>query len=162
MDGARGAMSALFVLLPAGAALATPAGVDLRRYPTASDERHLLSLIRDGRDRAATRWLRGLVLAVAGGAALGALVNAVLAGAFDMLGGEVALATALGFALGAFLGGFTAAMTGTQVARPELRALARRTHPGDVLHQYSSHDRAALQELRRACEARDHACVLVD
>jgi len=155
-------VSALFVLLPAEAELAPRADAQLRRYPRASDERHLLSLLRDGRDRVATRWWNGLVLAVVGGAVLGAIVNTVLAAAFDMLGGKVSLALPLGFFLGAFLGGFTAAMTGTHVARPELRELARRTREGDVLHQYSSPDRGALQELRRECEARGYACVLVD
>ena len=70
-------MPALFVLMPesrdldqllAGAPAelqAARAAVRCRLYPRATDGRHLLSLVRAGRDPVATRWLRGTALAVA-------------------------------------------------------------------------------------------------
>src|SRR5688572_22746270 len=101
-------MRAVFVLLPAAADLAAllgdaPAGrtdVRLRRYPRATDRAHLLSLVRDGRDPVATHWVRGTVLAVCGGGALGALTLAGLAHFFGMLGGLFDLALQLGFGVG--------------------------------------------------------------
>lgn len=157
-------MTALFALLPAGvdpdtllasapaAARQQAAAARCRRYPRATDRAHLLSLVRAGRDRAATRWLRGMALAVAGGALLGGLVNGVLAGAFGMLGGLLAVAIPLGVAVGAFLGGFTAAMTGTEVARAEVQRLAAGVRGGEVLLQWVAADRAALRELCAFCE----------
>ncbi len=159
--------AALFVLLPAGRELpdvlaevdATArerlAALALRRYPRADDERHLRSLVRAGRDRLATQWQRGLVLAVLGGGVLGAVVNGVLASAFDMLGGRhllVELALPLGFLLGAFLGGFTAAMTGTEAPRPELAPLWPAVRRGDTLLQFSGNDGDALRALAAAAQ----------
>lgn len=134
----------------------------LRRYPPADDARHLASLVRAGRDRIATRWRRGAALAVAGGAGLGALVNSVLAGAFDMLGGLLEIAVPLGFGLGAFLGGFTAAMTGTERPREELRALWPHVQPGSVLLQWSHTDRRLLAMLTAHCEQHGLPCLLLD
>ena len=147
----------LFVLLPAAGdderlTAGLPAGIRLRRYPPADDARHLASLLRAGRDRLATRWRRGAAKAIAGGAVLGAVVNGVLAGAFDMLGGLLEIAVPLGGGLGAFLGGFTAAMTGTERPRDELQALMPHVQPGSVLLQFSSDDRDALLALAIHCE----------
>ena len=124
MHGVR----AVFVLLPAtadagallGDAVTARPDVRLRRYPRAADRAHLLSLVRDGRDPVATRWVRGTVLAMIAGGVLGASTMGVLAHFFGMLGGLLDLALPLGFGIGTFLGGFTAAMTGTQVTRDEL------------------------------------------
>ncbi|MCB9878823.1 MAG: hypothetical protein H6835_14605 [Planctomycetes bacterium] len=156
-------MRVLFVLVPeddVDSLLDAAFGPDaaqrpvLRRYPRATDERHLLSLVRAGRDRHATTWGRGAVKAVALGAVLGAITNGVLAAFFGMLGGMVGVACGLGLVLGAFLGGFTAMMTGTEVARPELRALLRHTRDGDVLLQLVGDDREAIDRLLESGEAR--------
>ncbi|MEZ6037593.1 MAG: hypothetical protein R3F29_08935 [Planctomycetota bacterium] len=156
-------MRVLFVLVPEGdveALLEAAFGPDaaqrpgLRRYPRATDERHLLSLVRAGRDRRATTWIGGMLKAVALGAVLGAITNGVLASRFSMLGGMVGVACGLGLVLGAFLGGFTAMMTGTEVARPELRALLRHTRDGDVLLQWNSEDRVVVDRLLGVSEAR--------
>ena len=155
-------MSTLFALLPAGTPLpgelATPPP---RRYPKADDGAHLLSLVRAGRDRAATRWLPGAVKAVLVGAIIGAITNGVLAGAFAMFGGLVGLAIALGAGVGAFLGGFTAAMTGTEVARDEVRRLAVAVQPGDTLLQWDG-VREHLVALRAHCERLGFANSLAD
>ncbi len=153
-------MRALFVLLPAAAdADAVFAGVlathgralRLRKYPRAMGSAHLLSLVRDGRDPIATRWLRGTVAAVLGGGVLGAIVNGVLAHFFGMFGGLLDLALPLGFLLGAFLGGFTSAMTGTQVARYEVKRLAKQVRVGDVLLQWTGTP-DALAAVAARCE----------
>lgn len=166
-------MPILFVLLPADrdldrllAELATPvrdalAAARLRRYPRADGAAHLRSIVRDGRDPAATRWRRGMVLAVGIGASLGAIVNCVLAGAFGMFGGLIEIAVPLGFVLGAFLGGFTAAMIGTQVARDELRPLLAEARPGDVLLQWTSADMASLRALAVHLERMGLRCMVV-
>lgn len=158
-------MNALFVLLPHGRAaddlLAAVASADassaralpLRSYPRADDARHLRSLVRSGRDPLATQWRRGLLLAIAGGAALGVLVNTALT-ACGMLGGLYEIGVPLGLCLGAFLGGFTAAMTGTEAPRDELRPLLQQARPGDTLLQWSAADRATLRALAAAAEAR--------
>lgn len=162
---------ALFVLLPAGrtadelAAAAgaeadTSTGVTLRSYPRADDARHLHSLVRSGRDPLATQWQRGLLLAIAGGAAVGVLVNTALT-ACGMLGGLYEIGIPLGLCLGAFLGGFTAAMTGTEAPRRELRPLLQQARPGDTLLQWSAGDRGALRALAAAAEARGHAFAFV-
>lgn len=126
------AVTVLFVLLPnhclpdeflAAIPEADRRTTPVRVYPIATDRPHLLSLVRDGRDRAATRWLAGTVKCVVGGSALGCATATTLAIGFDMLGGFVGLAVGFGAAVGAFLGGFTAAMTGTERARDELLAL---------------------------------------
>jgi hypothetical protein len=168
--------AALFVLQRAGehgeellaavpAALrARVAALAVRRYPRCDDARHLKSLVRAGRDRLATRWLRGLVCAVLGGAVLGAVVNGVLARAFGLLGGAelmLQLALPLGFVLGAFLGAFTAAMTGTEVPRAELARLWPDVRRGDTLLQFSGDDRDALRALAGAAAARDLPCAVV-
>lgn len=148
-------MRAVFALLPAGRALDDLPGagqVTLRRYARADDAAHLLSLVRDGRDAIATQWLRGTALAVLAGAGLGAIVNGVLALCFGMFGGLLELAVPLGFMVGAFLGGFTAAMTGTQVARDEVKALAKQVRPGDVLLQWTGTG-PALAVVATHCEA---------
>lgn len=145
-------MRAVFVLLPASAdldALLPEASVPrsalrLRRYPRASDRAHLLSLVRDGRDPIATRWVRGTVLAVLAGGVLGTATMGVLTYCFRMLGGLLDVALGLGFFVGAFLGGFTAAMIGTQVARDELQRLADEVRPGDTLVQWSGDDGGAI------------------
>jgi hypothetical protein len=138
-------MRALFVLLPEPAALdrlvaALPPEVAaawprlaVRVYPRASDARHLLSLVRSGRDPIATRRWPGLIAALVGGAALGALTASTLAGGFQMFGGMLEIALPFGLLVGAFLGGFTAAMTGTESAMDEVRALAPFARRGDVL-----------------------------
>lgn len=156
-------MPTLFVLTPPAAALeplfaTTPpipavlrATIAVRTYPPATDTRHLLGLIRAGRDPRATRWRRGAALAVVGGAALGGITNGVLAGPFGMLGGLLSIAVPLGIGIGAFLGGFTAAMAGTETARAELRALAANVHPGDRLAQCNVADPATAALLRDRC-----------
>jgi len=143
----------LFVLLPATGDLgALPAeACRIRHYPAASDERHLLGLVRAGRDRAATTWRRGAALAVGGGAIVGTIVNGVLASWFDMFAGMLGIALPLGLVLGAFLGGFTAAMTGTETARPEVRALGKHANPGDRLVQITTDDAAIAAALRERC-----------
>ena len=158
-------MNALFVLLPHGAAAdvllaavatehaAATRALALRTYPRADDARHLHSLVRSGRDPLATQWRRGLLLAIAGGAAVGAIVNTALT-ACGMLGGLYEIGIPLGSCLGAFLGGFTAAMTGTETPRRELRPLLQQARPGDTLLQWSAADRAALRALAAAAEAR--------
>ena len=93
-------MRAVFVLLPAAAELdgllpdaaALLAGLRQRRYPRATDRAHLLSLVRDGRDPVATRWVRGIVLATSAGGVLGALTMGSLTHFFGMLGGLLAIA----------------------------------------------------------------------
>ncbi len=163
-------MPALFVLLPASSDVdelfadapaelrAARAALTLRVYPRATDASHLLSLVRAGRDPIATRWLRGTVLAVLGGAGLGAITNGVLAGTFGMFGGLLELAIPLGFVLGAFLGGFTAAMTGTEVARDEVKRLAEDVQAGDVLLQWVG-EVALLEGLRDHCKQRGLTCI---
>jgi len=158
-------VNALFVLLPRGSAadelLAAVASehasavraLPLRSYPRADDARHLHSLVRSGRDPLATQWHRGLLLAIAGGAVLGAIVNGALT-ACGMLGGLYEIGVPLGLCLGAFLGGFTAAMTGTEAPRRELRPLLQQARPGDTLLQWSAADRAALRALAAAAEPR--------
>lgn len=166
-------MSVLFALLSQGkdldellgenpAVLAAASDAALRRYPQASDSRHALSLVRDGRDRFATRWIRGVVLAVAGGAVLGATVNAVLSIGFGMFSGLSSIAIPLGFALGAFLGAFTAAMTGTHRARQDLLPLLGEIQSGDVLLQWQASDRSVLQAIRSHCDEANVACALLD
>lgn len=158
-------MNVLFVLLPPGfdpealwsnEALACQAPADLqaaratlqvRLYPPANDAEHLLSLVRSGRDHLATRWLRGLVYAVAAGAILGLCTNGVLSGYFHMFGGLLEIALPLGALVGAFLGAFTAAMTGTEVAREEVRVLCRQVTPGSRLLQVATMDRDRLTRL---------------
>jgi hypothetical protein len=138
-------MRALFVLLPEPAALeplvaalprdvaAAWSSMKVRVYPRADDARHLLSLVRAGRDPIATRRWPGLLAAIVGGAALGALTASTLASGFQMLGGLLELALPFGLLVGAFLGGFTAAMTGTESAIDEVRTLARFVRRGDAL-----------------------------
>ncbi|MCU0863313.1 MAG: hypothetical protein MUC36_05955 [Planctomycetes bacterium] len=157
-------MNVLFVLLPAGlepdtwlatlppdTAAATRL-LRMRRYPAAASPAHLHSLLRAGRDPLATTRWRGALLAIAGGAVLGGLVNGVLAGRFGLFGGMLELALPLGLGTGAFLGGFTAAMTGTEVPRAELRPLLAAVQPGATLLQWTGPDRAPLLELARAGE----------
>jgi hypothetical protein len=127
--------------------------VALRRYPRCDDARHLRSLLRAGRDPLATHWLPGLVAAVLGGGAIGAIVNGVLARGFGLLGGAelmLELALPLGFVLGAFLGAFTAAMAGTEAPRPGLAALWPEVRRGDTLLQLASDDSDVLRELAAA------------
>tara|TARA_R110002096_G_scaffold5514_13_gene25826 strand:+ start:831 stop:1331 length:501 start_codon:yes stop_codon:yes gene_type:complete len=166
-------MSVLFALLPASlevrdllgedpAVFAAASEATLRRYPQASDPKHALSLVRDGRDAHATRWIRGVMLAMAGGAVLGAAINAVLSLGFGMFSGLSSIAIPLGFVLGAFLGAFTAAMTGTHRARQDLRHLLSQVQPGEVLLQWSAKDRVVLQVLRAHCAAAGERCVLLD
>lgn len=170
-------MSVLFVLLPAGKnrhgtgsglraedeiPLASPSRAVMRSYPQASDAQHVVSLVRDGRDRGATRWLRGLVLAMAGGAVLGAATNAVLSIGFAMFSGLSSIAIPLGFAVGAFLGAFTAVMTGTHRVRDDLRPLLRATQPGDTLLQWFAQERSVLQSMRTLYGEANMACVLLD
>ena len=156
-------MAALFVLLPDAAAFdrlcaALPpalgdarAQMVVRAYPRADDARHLLSLVRAGRDPVATRRWRGLLLSIAGGALLGGLTASILALGFDMLGGQLGLALPFGLCVGAFLGGFTAAMTGTEVARDEVRALATSVRRGDVLVSVAGPPEL-LRALRDRCD----------
>jgi hypothetical protein len=162
--GAR--LPALFVLLPAGAdadtlfqgapseLLAARGALRLRAYPPATDARHLCSLVRASRDPVATRSLRGMVAAVTIGAVLGLLTNGLLAATMGVFGGLLEIALPLGFFVGAFLGGFTAAMTGTEVARDEVKALAAHVRPGCVLLQVVADDGRTLDLLRAHCEAR--------
>lgn len=161
--GAR--LPALFVLLPAVAdvdtlfaeapqeLLAVRATLRLRAYPPATDGPHLCSLVRAGRDPVATRWLRGMVAAVGIGAVLGLVTNGLLAATMGVFGGLLEIALPLGFCVGAFLGGFTAAMTGTEVARDEVKALAAHVVPGSVLLQVVTDDGRALAPVRARCEA---------
>lgn len=156
-------MNALFVLLPHRAAAdvlfaavaselaAAARALPLRTYPRADEARHLHSLVRSGRDPLATQWHQGLLVAVAGGAVLGAIVNGTLT-AYGMLGGLYSIGIPLGLCLGAFLGGFTAAMTGTEAPRRELRPLLQQARPGDTLLQWSAADRGALRPLADAAE----------
>lgn len=152
----------LFALLPSAASaddLLQAMGVErsrvaVRLYPAADDPRHLLGLVRAGRDPRATRWLRGLLAAMGLGAVLGGSTMAVLAGAAGMFGGLVELALPFGLLVGAFLGGFTAFMAGTESACDEVRALAPHVRRGDVLMQATTTDAAVLQSLRAACTAR--------
>jgi hypothetical protein len=158
-------VNVLFVLLPAGrdadAWLATQppdlvaaaGSARLRRYPAADSPAHLHSLLRAGRDPLATTRWRGLLWAIAGGAALGGLVNGLLAARFGLFGGLLELALPLGLGTGAFLGGFTAAMTGTEVPRAELRPLLAAVRPGATLLQCAADDRAPLLAL---CAAAEH------
>jgi hypothetical protein len=166
-------MTTLFVLLPEGGDVADVLGgesenltadlvAQLRRYPIASDAPHMLSLVRDGRDSAATRWLPGLLLAVASGAVIGAILNGILAGFFGMYSGLVSIAIPLGFALGGFLGGFTALMTGTHAALPALKPLLLQAVEGDVLLQWQSDERATLLAIRSCCQQRGVASLLID
>lgn len=92
---------------------------------------------------------------------LGAGVNGVLAGVFGLLGGLVEIAVPLGFVVGAFLGGLTAAMTGTEVARDEVRALWPHVRAGDTLVQWSGDDTDALAALQALAAARALPCVRV-
>lgn len=156
-------MYALFVLLPAGlrpdellGAAALP-GCAVRTYGPADDARHLHSLVRAARDPLATRWRRGMAVAIGAGAALGLLTNGVLAAAFGMFGGLVEIALPLGAGVGAFLGGFTAAMTGTERPNPALRPLLAQVQPGQVLLQVvatAPAARPALDVLRSRAESR--------
>jgi hypothetical protein len=122
-------MAMLFVLWPkdgaTDAVLATVnedarRGILLRVYPVATERAHFVSLVRDGRDPNATRWRRGVVRCVLGGAAIGCTTASTLELGFGMFDGMVGVAFAFGAAVGAFLGAFTAAMTGTERARDEL------------------------------------------
>jgi hypothetical protein len=131
--------------------LAVRPQVHLRAYPPASNARHLLSLVRASRDRTATRWVRGMLTAIAAGTGLGLVTNGVLAGYCGMFGGLLDIALPLGAFVGAFLGGFTAAMTGTEVARDEVRALAEHVSPGSILVQATAIDRAPLDLLSTHC-----------
>lgn len=163
-------MPTLFVLLPAeidvdafvAAAVRPPFSAAPRRYPRADDAAHLRSVLRDSRDPVATRWLRGMSLAIGFGLLLGATVNGVLAGAFGMLGGLLEVAVPLGAVLGAFLGGFTAAMAGTQVARAELGPLVAAARGGDTLLQWTSPDASELRGIGEQCMARGLQPVVVD
>ncbi len=125
-------MAMLFVLWPkdraTDAALATVpedarGGIPLRVYPVATERRHFVSLVRDGRDPNATRWRRGVVRCVLGGSAIGCATACTLELGFGMFEGLLGVAFAFGTAVGAFLGGFTAAMTGTERPRDELLEL---------------------------------------
>lgn len=158
-------MPALFVLLPAASdverlfadappeLLAARPSLSLRTYPPAADGAHLCSLVRAGRDPVATHWLRGMGIAIAIGAGLGLATNGILAGALHMFGGLLEIALPLGFFVGAFLGGFTAAMTGTEVARDEVRALVPHVCKGSVLLQVVAENRRAIDLVRARCEA---------
>lgn len=154
-------MHVLFVLLPAGTAPATlldgpPGDLRVRVYPPADSPAHLHSLVRAARDPLATRWRRGMALAIGIGAALGLCTNGVLAAAFGMFGGLVEIALPLGAGVGAFLGGFTAAMTGTERPRNALRPLLAQVQPGQVLLQVAAAApaaRAALDAIRARADA---------
>lgn len=154
-------MHVLFVLLPVGTAPTTLLeGVSgellVRTYPPADSPAHLYSLVRAARDPLATRWRRGLLLAIGIGGALGLLTNGVLAAAFGMFGGLVEIALPLGAGVGAFLGAFTAAMTGTERPKDELRPLLARVQPGQVLLQVAAATpaaRPALDAVRDRVEA---------
>ena len=67
-------MPTVFVLVPRSRRVdelfdaSDAARTSVRLYPPASDRAHLLSLVRAGRDRVATRFLRGLALSIGGGA----------------------------------------------------------------------------------------------
>jgi hypothetical protein len=124
----------------------------VRVYARADDPRHLLSLVRSGRDPAATRRLPGLLLAIAGGAILGGTTMTILAVGFDLLAGMVQLALPFGLLVGAFLGGFSAAMTGTESACEEVRALLPHVRAGSVLVSVQADDAAMLRELADRCE----------
>jgi hypothetical protein len=162
-------MRAVFVLLPATAdleallpdATAARAPLRLRRYPRASDRAHLLSLVRDGRDPIATRWVRGTVLAIGAGGVLGLVTMGVVTHVSGAFGGLFDVALGLGFGVGAFLGGFTAAMTGTQVARDELKRLADEVQPGDALLQWTG-EAGALAALAARCRAANLRTTAVD
>lgn len=156
-------MNVLFVLVPAdgsvdplltqlGPELANTTGLVLRRYPRADSPAHLHSLVRAAADRAATTSWRGLILAVLGGALLGATVNGILTAGFGMLGGLLEIGVPLGFGIGAFLGGFTAAMTGTARPRDELRPLLEQATPGSTLLQWCHPDPGPLRALAAAVE----------
>lgn len=156
-------MAVLFALLPEGCApdevlLALAEGArgstPVRVYPLAQDRRHLASLVRDGRDRNATRWIGGMAKCVVGGSAIGCATATTLALGFDMLGGLVGVAFAFGAAVGAFLGGFTAAMTGTERPREELRELGEHaTFPCRLLQVGPlPHDDARLPALKARCD----------
>jgi len=136
-------MAMLFALLPVGCApddvlQALPLGAKpttpIRVYALAQDRRHLASLVRDGRDRNATRWLGGMAKCVAGGSVIGCATATTLELGFGMFDGMTGVAFAFGAAVGAFLGGFTAAMTGTERMRDELLELgAHATFPCRLL-----------------------------
>lgn len=150
-------MHVLFVLLPVGTAPTTllegAAGELLvRTHPPADSPSHLHSLLRAARDPLATRWRRGMVVAIGVGAALGLLTNGVLAGAFGMFGGLVEIALPLGAGVGAFLGAFTAAMTGTERPIDELYPLLAQVRPGQVLLQVAGAPNAIAAICGRAAE----------
>ncbi len=106
----------------------------LRVYPVATERAHLLSLVRDGRDRGATRWRRGFMRCVLAGLVIGCATATTLALFFDMFAGLVGVAFGFGSAVGAFLGAFTAAMTGTERPRDELLLLIKQaTYPCRLL-----------------------------
>jgi hypothetical protein len=150
----------LFVLLPVGgtvesllAELQSPAAggrLRVRLYPPARNGAHLDSLVRSGRDPAAVTWRAGAAKAVAAGALIGGLVNAVLAAGFGMLGGLLDIAVPLGIGGGAFMGGLSATMRGTERPRAEVRALLPAVTPGAALVTFSG-DAGVLAELRATC-----------
>lgn len=163
-------MHGLFVLLPAGLppaellGAAPPPGCAVRSYGPADDARHLHSLLRAARDPLATRWRRGMALAIGVGAALGLLTNGVLTAAFGMFGGLVEIALPLGAGVGAFLGAFTAAMTGTERPVDALRPLLAQVQPGQVLLQVAAAApaaRPALDAVRARAEARGLPAVVL-
>jgi hypothetical protein len=154
-------MRALFVLLPLPAdserlladlpqgLAAARARLVVRCYPPADDERHLWSLVRAGRDPIATRRWRGLGASILLGAVLSTITAAILATAFDMLGGMLQIALPFGLFVGAFLGGFAAAMTGTESACDEVRELAKQVRRGDVLASFVAGDDLLLEIIAR-------------
>lgn len=159
-------MNALFVLAPPDGSFdavlaAAPSQLQRelarlrhRRYPAADDGAHLASLVRSLRDPAAVTWRSGMVMAIATGALLGGITNAVLAAWFGMFGGLLDVAANLGIAGGAFLGGISASMRGTERPRPEVASLLPHVRGGDVLLSWSGPDVESLRQLQRLCDAR--------
>ena len=123
--------------------------------------RHLLSLVRAGQDPLATRRWPGLLAAIVGGALLGGLTASTLALGFAMFGGMWELALPFGLLTGAFLGGFSAAMTGTESANDEVRALVPWVRRGEVLASVVAPP-DVLRELGAMCEERGYRHALRD
>jgi hypothetical protein len=166
-------VNALFVLFPAGQELAAfrqalPTqladgllALRRREHAPARDREHLRYLMVQGRTLGAMTWVSGMVKALATGAVLGGTVNAVLAGAFGMLGGLVEVAVPLGVGAGAGMGAMSASMRGTEKLRPEVEQLVAGVRPGDTLVVFYERGDAVLRQLHDRAAHAGLACLLL-